>query len=94
MRLWPALIPLISGVGLDSGHAVGRIAGRVGLADLLQQHGVGLGPHAGRSLQPVVVPAVRDTQGLAHGTHGKFGLVRLHEFVDDVGVFSLPTNLE
>ena len=83
------LDPLVSEFGLDAWHAIGGIAGGVGLANLLQQSDVGLGSCAGRSIQPVVVAAVRDTQGLAHRTHGKFGLVRLHEFVDDVGVFSL-----
>ena len=93
MRLWPALIPWASEFGLTAWHAVGGIAGSVGLAVLLQQRSVGLSLCAGRSLQPVVVAAVRHTQRPAQSADRKFGLVRLHEFVDEVDVFSLlPAN--
>ena len=43
-------------------HAVGGITVRMGLTNLFEQHGVGLGLRAGRPLQPVVVPAARHTQ--------------------------------
>lgn len=87
------LEPLVSEIGLDFGLAVGRIAGGVGLAALLQQDGVGVRLRAGRLGQPVAVTAGRDTQGLAHGAHRKIGLVRFDEFVNNVGVFSLPVSL-
>ncbi len=78
---------LVSEFGLDAWHAIGGIAGHMGLTDLFEQHGVGLGLRAGRPFQPVVVTAGRHTQRLAHRTHAKFGLVRFHEFVDDMDVF-------
>jgi hypothetical protein len=74
-------------------HAVGGITVGMGLTNLFEQHRVGLHLRAGRPLQPVVLAAGRHTQRLAPRTHGKFGLVRLHEFVDDMDVFSLlPAN--
>ena len=85
--------PLVSEFGLDTRHAIGGIAGCVGVTNLLEQRDVGLSARAARPLQPVVVAAVRDTQRVAHGADMKFGLVRLHEFVDDMDVFSLlPAN--
>ena len=83
------LDPLVSEFGLNAWHAIGGIAVRMGLTDLLEQHGVGPRLRAGRPVQPVVVAAVRNAQRLAQRAHGKFGLVRLHEFVDDMDVFSL-----
>ena len=66
----------------------------MGLTDLREQQGVGLGLRAGRPPQPVVVATVRNTQRFAQRAHGKFGPVRLHEFVDDMDVFSLPAIFE
>ena len=89
------LDPQVSEFGLDAWHAIGGITGHMGLTDLLEQHNVGLGLRAGRPFQPVVVTAVRHAQRLAQRAHGKFGLVRLHEFVDDMDVFVfslLPAN--
>ena len=89
------LDPLVSEFGSDAWHAIGGITGNMGLTDLLEQHSVGLGLRAGRPFQPVVVTAVRHAQRLAQRAHGKFGLVRLHEFVDDMDVFVfslLPAN--
>jgi len=48
-----SLDPLGSDFGLDAWHTVGRIAGGMGLADLFQQHGIGLGPSARQAVQPV-----------------------------------------
>ena len=87
------LDPLVSEFGLDAWHAIRGIAGGMGLADLLKKYSVGLGLRAGRSIQPVVEAAVRHTQRPAQSADRNLGLVRLHEFVDDVGVFSLlPAN--
>ena len=49
MRLWPALDPLVSEFGLDAWHAVGGIAGGVGLANVREQSNVGLCSYACRS---------------------------------------------
>ena len=84
------LDPLISEFGLVALHAVDGVAGRTGLADLFRQHGFGLGLRAGRPFQPVAAIAVRQALRPEQRAHGKFGLVRLHEFVDAMDVFALP----
>ena len=87
------LDPLVSEFGLDAWHAKGGIAGRMGLTDLFEQHGVGLRLRARGPFKPIVVTAVRHAQRLAQRAHGKFGLVRLREFANDMDVFSLlPAN--
>ena len=83
------LIHLISEFSLVALHATGGVAGRMGLADLLRQHGFGLGLRAGRPFRPVAVFAVRQALHDAQRAHGKLSLIRLHEFVDDMDVFSL-----
>ena len=87
------LDPLISKFGLD-GHAIVGIAGNMGMTDLFEPQDVGQGLRAGRPFQPVAVAAVRNAQRPAQPAHGEFGLVRLHEFVDDMDVFSLPASFD
>ena len=84
---------LLAEFGVDAWHAIGGIADLVGLANTLHNLSIGQRPGTGRTLQPVVVAAVRHAQRLAQGAHGEVGLVRLHESVDGACVFSLlPAN--
>lgn len=78
-------------------HAVRLVGGLVHLADLPGQNRIRNHTRTGSSALAAVVPAGRATQCAAHRAHvqrvGGVGLVRAHEFVDGVDVFSLlPTN--
>lgn len=80
-------------VGVVYGVMVGVMVGVMGLLNALQQRHLGLSPSAWCAIKPVVKPALRHAQRIAQCAHWKFGLVCLHEFVDDMHVISLlPAN--
>jgi hypothetical protein len=70
-------------------HAISCIAHGMNPTNLLTQNQIGLRTWAQGSLTPVIKTAGADPQRFTQGAHRKIGLICLHEFEDDVSVFSL-----
>ena len=71
---------------MDARCSVGAPGPVVNRANLLGQHGVLLCSLRRLSVSPRVVATGGDTQHVAHGDDGKFGLVRAYEFENRCGI--------
>jgi transposase len=84
---------LIDQFGSFPRHAIRGIRLGMNCANALDQYGVAYRALGRGSVEPRVVAAGRDLKHAADPVHGNFGLVRVHEFVDPIDVFSpLPAN--